>query len=397
MPARASHPVNHPPPALPADTRLRPACTDDLEALLALEEICFTTDRISRRSFRRLIGGDRSRLTVLERAGQVLGYALVLLRRGTGLARLYSLAVQPAQLGQGLGRCLLQDAERAAIAENCVFMRLEVALANEHARRLYEAAGYAPIRQLPDYYGDGAHGVRMEKVLAPTGPQVIPERVVPYYEQSTDFTCGPACLLMALAHFDPAIRPDPVLEVRLWREATTVFMSSGLGGCEPVGMALALRERGLDCRIHVSEPGPFLLQTVTAPEKRRVMALAQLDFQRRASALAIPMHGPLPAVALAAELNAGALAIVLISGNRMFGQRVPHWVLAYAATADHILIHDPWVETSALESATNAIGLPVPFAEFDRMSRYGRSGLRATVLVAGPLATFSDDAGGEQA
>lgn len=380
---RARDPALPPPLAAGAGGRivLRAARGSDLDALVEIETRCFASDRLSRRSFRRLLGGEHARLLVAENAAAVLGYSLVLFRNGTGLARLYSMAVLPEATGTGLGARLLAAAERAAREAGCVLVRLEVAVDNVAALSLYRRAGYRTLRTLAAYYEDGRDALRMERPLRePIAPDAR-YPVAPYYEQTTEFTCGPACLMMALAHFGAVDALEPVLEVRLWREATTVFMTSGLGGCEPAGMAVALAERGLRPSVRTNQPGPFLLQTVINAEKRRVMALAQRDFRARAAALDIPFRGALLARTLAPELARGALAIVLISGNRMFGKRVPHWVLAHAAADGHVLLHDPWVEREALESPHDATSLPVPYAEFDRMSRYGRDGLRATVLV----------------
>jgi len=36
-----------------------------------------------------------------------------------------------------------------------------------------------------------------------------------------------------------AYQPSREEEINLWREATTIFMTSGHGGCHPIGLALA--------------------------------------------------------------------------------------------------------------------------------------------------------------
>ena len=98
----------------------RVATAKDVPALVALENACFDTDRISVRSFKRFIREKRSDLYLVEREGLLLGYFLLLYRRGTSLARLYSIAVDPGARKQGIAELLLQQAEQAASSRNCV-------------------------------------------------------------------------------------------------------------------------------------------------------------------------------------------------------------------------------------------------------------------------------------
>jgi ribosomal protein S18 acetylase RimI-like enzyme len=358
---------------------LRDAARRDEAALVALENAAFATDRISRRSFREFLASERARLRVAEVDGAVAGYALTLRRSGTGVARLYSIATDNAFRGQGIAAALLDDAEEGAFEAGRAVMRLEVARGNAPAIALYRRAGYHEVETLPGYYDDGSDAVRMEKPLLGDAP---PPGGPDYYEQTTEFTCGAACLMMALRAADAGFPFDPVTEVRLWREATTVFMTSGLGGCEPYGMASVLAEAGLPVEIWTTMEGPLLLNTVQNAEKRRVMTLAQTDFQARIRKLGVPVRvDQLGVDGLAAMLAEGAVAILLISGNRMFGKKVPHWVLAWAADDAHVFVHDPWVEDEAFETATDAASIPVPLAELNRMWRWGAGRLRAAVIA----------------
>jgi ribosomal-protein-alanine N-acetyltransferase len=144
---------------MPPDIRLRKARAADLPDLLALEAR-FPGDRLSARQFRHHLGNARARLRVATSDGGVAGYHLVLLRTGSDWARLYSIAVDPARRGQGLGRRLLADAEAQARAAGCRGLRLEVRQDNAAAVALYEAAGYQRLAALPAYYQDGGAGWR---------------------------------------------------------------------------------------------------------------------------------------------------------------------------------------------------------------------------------------------
>lgn len=116
---------------------LRPATPKDLDALVRLEQQCFTEDRLSRRSFRRFLDMPQDRLIVAEHGGRLLGYCLVLMNAATRLARIYSIAVSPEARGQGLGERLVRQAEQEAAEAGRIVMRLEVREDNAGAINLY--------------------------------------------------------------------------------------------------------------------------------------------------------------------------------------------------------------------------------------------------------------------
>src|SRR5471030_617715 len=92
----------------------RNAAENDIDALLALENQCFTHDRMSPRSFHWMISRAHACLIVAQGEGAIQGYALLLFHRGTSLARLYSIALASHARGLGLGKRLLEQAEERA-------------------------------------------------------------------------------------------------------------------------------------------------------------------------------------------------------------------------------------------------------------------------------------------
>ncbi len=317
---------------------------------------------------------DSADILVAEADGVIAGSAVLLNRAGTGLTRLYSLAVDPALRGRGVARRLLAACEETTLARGRIVLRLEVRRDNAATCTLYVGAGYRPCGSVPDYYEDGETALRYEKLLHDAD---LKRSGMPYYNQSTEFTCGPACLAMALKHFDPAIDLDETLELRLWREATAIYLASGFGGCSPYGLAVAAAKRGLGVEIRLNTDEFLFLNSVRDPEKQRVMTIVQQDYRNEAEALGIPVgHKLLGARALAKAIGNGAVAIVLISGYQMFGRREPHWVIVHAADPGHLVIHDPWLEYEGFESATDSSSLPIPDAAFDRMAPLGPRGGR---------------------
>lgn len=144
--------------------RIRPATRDDLAGLVALEAN-FPTDRLSRASMRRFLSSPSAKVWVAMQAGAVVGNLILLLRRDADFGRVYSVVVDPAARGQGLGDRLVATAEKSARALGRRRLRLEVRQDNTPARALYAKRGYEEVAALAAYYEDGADGLRLEKRL----------------------------------------------------------------------------------------------------------------------------------------------------------------------------------------------------------------------------------------
>src|SRR5262249_35951328 len=337
-------------------------------------------DRISRRAFRRFLVSPNAAVIVAESDGRCAGYALALFRDKTDTARLYSIAVAPHLGGRRVGSELIKAAEAAALERGAARLGLEVREENHPAIGLYRKSGYRPIGRRQHYYEDKAHALRFEKRLAPDIARL--RDTPPYFHQTTEFTCGPACMMMALAWADPAFRPTPALELKLWREATTIFMTSGPGGCDPYGVAVTLKRHGLDPEIRASHAGPYFLDTVRSQDRRRVMRLAQEEFRREAQSLKIPIHVAPPTESVLMEtFEKGGVAIVLVSGYRMVRRNVPHWVFAFGRDGRYVLVHDPAAVRDENGKAVAPETYAIPSSEFHRMTRYGRDDLRAAIVI----------------
>ena len=145
--------------------QIRQAVMADLPGLLRLEKQGFNSDRISARSFRRWLRNGHEGLAVACDSEQVFGYVLILHRRGSAVVRLYSLAVDKAASGQGIGRALLRWAENKARDWSAQRIHLEVQHDNQFALQLYRSAGYELVKRLPGYYENGADGLRLRREL----------------------------------------------------------------------------------------------------------------------------------------------------------------------------------------------------------------------------------------
>jgi ribosomal protein S18 acetylase RimI-like enzyme len=355
---------------------VRRAARSDLPALVRLEDV-FPGDRVSRASFVRFIDGATADVWVAEVAGAVVGDAVVTYRRGFHGARLYSLVTDPAHRGRGVASALLDAAEAAAVERGCVSMRLEVRVDNDAAIALYERRGYEVVGVTDDFYEDGSDALRMRKRLRGDAARLL---TVPYQPQSLEFTCGAACLQMAMRSLGHGTPLGPVEELALWREATTVFMLAGHGGTSAHGLAVAALRRGFEAEVWVDRRGVPFLDTVRDPTKKEVVALAHAgflaEFERLGGRERVGEFGHADVEAL---LRTGRVPLVLVSNARIHAERVPHWVVATGWDADHLYVHDPLVPEGG--DRADGVHLPLRRADFAAVARYGRARHRAMVVV----------------
>lgn len=358
--------------------RARPA---DLDALVALEQASFNGDRISARSWRQLIAS-RSALVIVARApGQpLLGAAVVLRRARSSVARLYSIAAARSARGRGISDLLLREVIRQSRNGGAAVVRLETRVDNHAAQRLFARHGFTALDCRPAYYEDGSDALRFQRALWEGGSasQALALRA-PFYAQTLDFTCGPCALLMAMAALDPAIVPDRAAEIRLWREATTVFMASGHGGCGPFGLALAAVHRGFEVTVHAPDGPAMFIESVRDPRKKDVIALVEADFRAELAATRTELVStPMSPRDLAEHLRRGGVPLVLISLWRLHGEKGPHWVVVTGFDGQVFRILDP----IAPAPSGGDPGIAVSVEEFKRMSRYGRRRQGAAVIIS---------------
>jgi ribosomal protein S18 acetylase RimI-like enzyme len=359
---------------------IRDAELRDVPALVELEQACFETDRLSARSFRHFLTKGNADLFLDEEDGNLRGYCLVLYHRNTSLARLYSIAIAPNHRKHGLSKALLTYAEGRALGEGATRMRLEVHQKNKAAQKLYRQLGYDEFAVTLDYYEDHAAALRMEKELA---PHLAPDpEHAPYYRQTLDFTCGPAALMMAMKAQDPTLSADRGMEIQIWREATTVFMTSGLGGCGALGLALAAHRRGFDVEVSVSDETEIFVKSVRSDEKKEVIRLVEQQFVREIHDAGIKIRRRAPtAKTLKERMRRGGIPIALISSYRLTGEKAPHWIKITDFDDRFVYVNDPYVDRTENRTETDCIGIPIVPQELDRMMRLGQQKHFASVIV----------------
>jgi len=352
----------------------------DLEALVALENRCFSTDKLSRRRFRHWLSAERA-LIVAELERHLAGYILVILHRGTRLARIYSLAVDPTCRGQGIARALIQRAEQTARDEGHLYMRLEVSVDNLPAIQCYQSLGYQRFGLYRDYYQDHKDALRYQKCIRRYRDQPQ-HRELHWLRQTTPFTCGPASLMMAMHGLNADYQPSREEEINVWREATTIFMTSGHGGCHPIGLALAAHRRGFSAEVWLNQTGPLFIDGVRDVNKKQVISLVDEAFRREARQQGIGVrHANVSQGDLIEAFDAGALPLVLISTYALDRKKAPHWVVMSGYDKQCLYLHDPDPD-DARQSELDCQFIPIARQDFERMSCFGKGRLRTAVIVS---------------
>jgi ribosomal protein S18 acetylase RimI-like enzyme len=356
---------------------IRRAILEDIPILLELEQT-FPSDRLEKSNFRYFLTKAKADIWIAEENGIVLGDAVVLYRQGFHSARLYSIVVSPKARGKGIGAKLLARCEAAAKERGCITLRLEVRADNDAAINLYRSRGYDLTARTDDYYEDGSTALRMRKRLNKT-PAVLLE--VPFYAQTLDFTCGPACLIMAMRYLGSNKKMTRVLETELWREATTIFMMSGHGGCSAEGLAVAALKRGYDATIYTRDTNIPFVDSVRAKSKKEIITLSHQEFVQDIKKLGGDIRvGNFTDADVMEAINQGHLPLLLVSSYSLYDKKVPHWVVISGFDDEHLYLHDPWIP-KGLERA-DALHLPLKRKDFDKVSRFGKARHRYMVVLS---------------
>ena len=127
---------------------LRPMQTDDLDAVMQIEPTIYSHPW-TRGNFSDSLNSGYS-AWVLERDGEMIGYALLMLVMDE--AHLLNLSIAKAQQKRGLGRYLLEHMLKIAKTHKAANMFLEVRPSNVAAIALYENMGFCEISVRRGYY-----------------------------------------------------------------------------------------------------------------------------------------------------------------------------------------------------------------------------------------------------
>lgn len=149
---------------------IEPGRPGDLDALLAIENEAFQSDRIKKETFKRYLRDNMGSAPLLvgidDETREVFGYILLWTCKTHTTARINSYAVSAKARGSGLGERLIEAAcVLAANGYNCSMIRTEVRVDNPHALRRYEKSGFRRYGSKEKYYSDGCAAFSYERPI----------------------------------------------------------------------------------------------------------------------------------------------------------------------------------------------------------------------------------------
>ena len=358
---------------------IRLARLADVPALTQLELTAFSGDRITTRSWIRLVLSSSAQVAVALQDEAVCGSVVILHRKKSSVARVYSIAVSPSSRGQGIAGLLLRHAVDWSRGHGSAILRLETRVDNKEAQSLFDRHGFHEFDRSPGYYADGVEAIRYQRYLWDVGHAGDARALhSPFYGQTLDFTCGPCALMMAMAALDLSLVPDRPTEIRLWREATTVFLAAGHGGCGPFGLAAAAARRGFATTIYAPKAQTLFIDSVRDERKKSVIELVEADFRADVAKTGAEVnHSPVSPQKIIEHLSAGRVPIVLISLWRLHGEKGPHWVVVTGFDGAVFRVLDPITTPVSADP-----GISVSVDEFRRITRYGRHRQTAAVVLS---------------
>jgi hypothetical protein len=170
---------------------------------------------------------------------------------------------------------------------------------------------------------------------------------IPYYAQSSEFTCGPACVLMTFKHFDPDMKLSRTLEFEVWRQCNMI----GVKGADPYGLSVPLMDRGYE--VHLLTQSRRMIDTALwrqrprvnpfTPEEMSLTIFGIAENRKRALRRGLSLEHRRPMVERIAErVGEGFVPIALVHMGIVHRLDTPHWVVVVDVGEDQVTFNDPY-------------------------------------------------------
>jgi len=150
---------------------------------------------------------------------------------------------------------------------------------------------------------------------------------IPFYRQTEDYSCGPACLMMAMASLDYNIDMSKELEMEIWKESHP----GEIFGTVRCGLALAAKKRGFGASILSNTKDlewlDFIEHKYPKFSKKRLEAHLE-DFESRSLNAGVLIDvDTLTMEIIDKTMREGHVPIVLMTAAIFTDEDIPHWVV----------------------------------------------------------------------
>lgn len=203
------------------------------------------------------------------------------------------------------------------------------------------------------------------------------------YFQATDFTCGPACLMMAMAALDEDYTPSHLDELVIWREANLVMQGPPPAGCGPFGLARAALRRGFAVDVYEYKAGNIAATMSKRPEEVPVLDMITRHDRARALEQGCAVHEEPLSRALLCRLIEEGRQIIALTYEFPDG----HWVLVHDVVGKNVFVIDPNKATpeelEKYEFCTDTGRNFIHYTDLDKWMKYGPEE-RSVIIAVGP-------------
>ena len=170
---------------------------------------------------------------------------------------------------------------------------------------------------------------------------------IPYYAQSAEFTCGPACVLMVFKFFNAHVKLNRTLEFEVWRQCNMI----GVRGADPFGMSVPLLDAGYEVHLVTQRRRMIdfelwrsrLREHSFTPEDARLAVFGIAENRKRAISRGLTVeYGRLTVERVARCSDEGLIPIALVHMGVVHQLDIPHWVVVTDAGEDRVTFNDPY-------------------------------------------------------
>ena len=168
---------------------------------------------------------------------------------------------------------------------------------------------------------------------------------VPLYTQTSDFSCGSACVAMILKYYNFVSNLDRDLEIELWRETNAVEMK----GAGRYGVCAPLSVRGLYPHIITDNPGLGLIERAKTYIKNNGGSEHYLEFFHDMQKRVCALNGTTQEIRkpelkdIREALNADRVMMALVS-TIIFEEEdedIPHWIVITGEDNGILTVNNP--------------------------------------------------------